>query len=75
MMAVDCETASYAVLYGRRYRIGYVTRKSDGRTTTLLADSDMTALRRTLNRVRTNSTSTRKRHRPAEKIADAILGE
>ena len=35
----------------------------------------MVELRRTLNRAKTNAGSTRKRYRPFDEIADAILSE
>jgi hypothetical protein len=75
MMEVDCETLRYALHYDGRYGIGFIRRKSDGIETPLVTGSDMTDLRRTLNRAKTNATSTRKPYRPFAEIADVILGE
>ena len=75
MMEVDCETPHFALHYDSRYGIGFIRRKSDGVETPLIAGSDMTELRRTLNRAKTNATSKRKSHRPFAEIAEVILGE
>ena len=74
-MQVDCETPHYALHYDARYGIGFIRRKSDGIDTPLITGSDMTELRRTLNRAKTNATSKRKPYRPFAEIADALLGE
>ena len=75
MTEVNCETPNYALHYDARYGIGFIRRKSDGAETPLITGSDMTEIRRTLNRAKTNSTSTRKPHRLFAEIADVILGE
>ena len=75
MMALDSETPRYALHYDARSGVGVIRRKSDGAETPLITGSDMTEIRRTLNRAKTNSTSTRKPHRLFAEIADVILGE
>ena len=75
MMEVDCETPHYALHFDARYGIGFIRRKSDGAETPLITGSDMTEIRRTLNRAKTNATSRRKPHRPFAETADVILGE
>jgi hypothetical protein len=75
MMEVDCETPHYALHYDARYGIGFIRRKSDGIETPLITGSDMTELRRTLNRAKTNATSKRRLYRPFAEIADLLLGE
>jgi hypothetical protein len=75
MMEVDCETARHELHYDARYGIGFIRRKRDGAETPLIDGSDMTELRRTINRAKTNATSKRKPHRPFAEIADVILGE
>ena len=74
-MQVDCETPHYTLHYDARYGIGFIRRKSDGIDTPLITGSDMTELRRTLNRAKTNATSKRKPYRPFAEIADVLLGE
>lgn len=75
MMMREYETALFAVYYDGLYGVGYIQRKSDGAETLLITGSDMVELRRTLNRAKTNAGSTRKRYRPFDEIADAILSE
>ena len=75
MTEVDYETPLHELHYDARYGIGFIRRKSDGIETPLITGSDMTELRRTLNRAKTNATSKRKPYRPFAEIADVILGE
>lgn len=75
MILIDHETPRYAVYYDALYGVGYVERKVDGAATLLITGSDMTELRRTLNRAKTNAGSKRKSHRPFVEIADAVLSE
>lgn len=74
-MMVDHETPHYALHYDSRLGIGFVRRKSDGAESPLITGSEMTELRRTMNRAKTNATSKRKPYRPFAEIADAYLSE
>jgi hypothetical protein len=75
MTEVDHETRNYALHYDSRLGIGFIRRKSDGAESPLITGSELTELRRSLNRAKTNATSKRKPYRPFAEVADAILSE
>jgi hypothetical protein len=75
MMEIHCETSRYALFYDARCGIGFIRRKRDLAETTIITGSEMTHLRRMLNRAKTNATSKRKPYPPFTEIADVLLGE
>jgi hypothetical protein len=75
MMEVDCETARYSLHYDARSGIGLVRRKRDGAETPPIRESEITELRRLLNRAKTNATSKLKPYPPFAEIADVLFSE
>ena len=75
MMKIDYETPRYAIYYDARSGIGFIRRKGENAETPLVTGSDITELRRMLNRAKTNATSKRKPYPPFAEIADVLLSE
>jgi hypothetical protein len=75
MMEIDYETPRYALFYDARSGIGFIRRKRDVADTPIITGSDMTDLRRLLNRAKTNASSKRKPYPPFAEIADVLLSE
>lgn len=74
-MLCEIETARYRLFYDARYGVGYIARREGGAESALITGTEMTELRRQLNRARTNATSKRRPCRPFDEIAEAILSE
>jgi hypothetical protein len=74
-MRIDYETSRYTLFHDARGGVGFIRRKSDRVETPLITGSDLTQLRRMLNRAKTNATSKRKPYPPFAEIADVLLGE
>ena len=75
MMTIDYETPRYALYYDARAGIGLIRRKRDDTESVLITGSEVTELRRMLNRAKTNATSKRKPYPPFAEIADMLLSE
>jgi len=75
MMMIDVSTDRFEVWLDPRYGIGFIRRTADGAETPLITGFDMIALRRQLNRARTNASARRRAYQPFADIADCILGE
>jgi hypothetical protein len=74
-MEIEYETPRYALFYNSRSGIGFIRRKRDVADTPIITGSEMTDLRRLLNRAKTNATSKRKPYQPFAEIADVLLSE